>query len=155
RRGCGEVADRALWARRNGSRGRRRQTPRTSGGLPATVEQVRRQVTAVAGSYPSVPPSRKRRRGLSPFGSLVEFVRIKLALTCRQKPQRRRSGGLRRSGAVRGSVPRGFADTPPRLRGSGGPRLWAVPWRDTLLLRILRCRRLHQGPYQCLVRRDP
>src|SRR5262245_44750962 len=33
--------------------------------------------------------------------------------------------------------------------------LRAVPWRDALLLRILRRRGLHQGPHQRLIRRNP
>ena len=50
---------------------------------------------------------------------------------------------------------RGFGGTPPGLLGSGGTRLRAVPRRDALLLRILGRRRLHQGPHQRLIRRDP
>ena len=39
------------------------------------------------------------------------------------------------------------------VRASLGLR--AGPWRDALLLRILRRRRLHQRPHQRLIRRDP
>ena len=42
---------------------------------------------------------------------------------------------------------------PLLVRASLGLR--AVPRRDALLLRILGRRRLHEGPYQRLIRRDP
>jgi hypothetical protein len=42
-------------------------------------------------------------------------------------------------------VLRGCGGTPHALLGSEGMRLWAVPWRHALLLRLLRRRLLHQG----------
>src|SRR5215510_5991695 len=78
-----------------------------------------------------------------------------LALTCCRKRERQHSGGWRQSGAVRGSVLHGFGGTPPWLLGTGATYLRAVPWRNALLLRILRRRRFHQGPHQGLIRRNP
>src|SRR5262245_30926563 len=61
----------------------------------------------------------------------------------------------RLTNSIRAISVRRVAGTPYGLFGSGAMRLRAVPRRDALLLRILRRRRLHQGPHQRLICGDP
>ena len=48
------------------------------------------------------------------------------------------------------AVLRGWGSTPHTLLGSGGMRLWAVPWCHALLWHVLRRRLLHQSRLLCV-----
>ena len=101
------------------------------------------------------------RCSVSSFCTSVDGVRVQMG-RCAINGRYLCTQSGRIAATIRGTSEHGgsqgqhvFGGTPHGLLGSGAVRLWTVPWRDALLLRILRRRCLDQGPYQRLIGRHP